>query len=102
MLGGDWPLSAEAAFNTLDNVARLYTPDPASDDFAEIPYPEGTAGVKEDRYEALLSFGRNLTGKLSFQLIAGHQHSPLEEHAANELEQIFFPPKGPQTLLMTP
>src|SRR3546814_5480047 len=90
MLGGDWQLSAEAAFNTLDNVARLYTLDPASDDFVEIPYPEGTGGVKEDRYEALLSFGRKLTDKLSFQLVAGAEHSTLarsEEHTS-ELQSL--------------
>src|SRR3546814_8650948 len=102
MLGGDWQLSAEAAFNTLDNVARLYTLDPASDDFAEIPYPEGTGGVKEDRYEALLSFGRKLTGKLSFQLIAGAEHSTLAQSGANGLERSFFRPKGSLTLAWTP
>src|SRR3546814_21131106 len=102
MFGGDWQLSAEAAFNTLDNVARLYTLDPASDDFVEIPYPEGTGGVKEDRYEALLSFGRKLTDKLSFQLVAGAEHSTLAQSGADGLERRFFRPKGSLTLAWTP
>ncbi|MBB5705409.1 TonB-dependent receptor plug domain-containing protein [Sphingopyxis panaciterrulae] len=102
MFGGDWQLSAEAAFNTLDNVARLYTLDPASDDFVEIPYPEGTGGVKEDRYEALLSFGRKLTDKLSFQLVAGAEHSTLAQSGADGLERSFFRPKGSLTLAWTP
>src|SRR3546814_959801 len=49
--------------------------------------PEGTGGVKEDRYEALLSFGRKLTGKLSFQLIAGAERTRSEEHTS-ELQSL--------------
>lgn len=102
MLGGDWQLSGEAAFNTLRSVARLYTLDPANDDFAELPFPQGTGGVSEDRYEALLSFGRKLTDKLSFQLVAGAEHSTLTQDGANGLERSFFRPKGSLTLAWTP
>src|SRR3546814_10940422 len=48
MFGGDWQLSGEAAFNTLDNVASLAVLDP-SGDFVDIPFEGGTGGVSEDR-----------------------------------------------------
>src|SRR3546814_5509055 len=64
--------------------------------------PEGTGGVKEDRYEALLSFGRKLTDKLSFQLVAGAEHSTLAQSGADGLERSFFRPKGSLTLAWTP
>ncbi|SKB54010.1 TonB-dependent receptor plug domain-containing protein [Sphingopyxis flava] len=101
MFGGDWQLSGEAAFNTLGNVARLYALDPATDDFVELPFPEGTGGVREDRYEALLSFGRKLTNKLSFQLVAGAEHSTLAQDGTNGLRRSFFRPKGTLTLAWT-
>jgi hypothetical protein len=101
MLGGDWQLSAEAAFNTLDNVSGLFTLDP-SGDFVEIPYPEGTGGVKEERYEALLSFGRKLTNTLSFQLIGGAETSTISQTGANGLTRSFFRPKGTLSLAWKP
>jgi len=101
MLGGDWQWSAEAAFNTLDNVARLYTLDPGGD-FVEQPFPEGTGGVSEDRYESLLSFGRKLAPNLSVQLVGGAEYSTLTQTGMNGLERSFFRPKGSLTLAWTP
>src|SRR3546814_5683760 len=101
MLGGDWQWSAEAAFNRLGNVARLYTMDPAGD-FVELPFPEGTGGVSEDRYESLLSFGRTLAPNLSVQLVGGAEYSTLTQTGMNGLERSFFRPKGSLTLAWTP
>jgi hypothetical protein len=101
MFGGDWQLSAEAAFNTLDNVSGLFTLDP-SGDFVEIPYPEGTGGVKEDRYEGLLSFGHKLTDTLSFQIIAGAETSTIAQTGVNGLTRTFFRPKGTLSLAWKP
>lgn len=101
MLGGDWELSGEAAFNTLDNVARLYTLDPGGD-FVELPFPGGSGGVTEDRYESLLSFGRKLTDKLSFQLVAGAEHSTITQTGPGGLSRSFFRPKGSLTLAWAP
>lgn len=101
MLGGDWQLSAEAAFNTLDNVSGLFALDP-SGEYVEIPYPEGTGGVKEDRYEALLSFGRPLTDTLSFQLIGGAETSTIAQTGVNGLTRSFFRPKGTLSLAWKP
>ena len=101
MFGGDWQLSGEAAFNTLDNVASLAVLDP-SGDFVDIPFEGGTGGVSEDRYEGLLSFGRKLTDKLNFQIIAGAEHSTITQTGANGLTRSFFRPKGSISLAWAP
>lgn len=101
MLGGDWQLSGEAAFNTLENVAGLFTLDPTGE-FIEIPFPGGTGGVKEDRYEVLLSYGRKLTDTLSFQIIAGAEHSTITQTGENGLTRSFFRPKGTLSLAWKP
>jgi hypothetical protein len=101
MLGGDWQLSAEAAYNTLDNVSGLFELNP-SGTFTEIPFPEGTGGVKEDRYEALLSFGRKLTDTLSFQIVGGAETSTIAQTGVNGLTRSFFRPKGTLSLAWKP
>ncbi|ANY19312.1 TonB-dependent Receptor Plug Domain protein [Tsuneonella dongtanensis] len=101
MLGGDWQLSSEAAFNTLDNVASLGTLD-AAGEFVYVPFPSGTGGVTENRYETLLSFGRSITSKLSFQIVGGAEHSTIEQTGGQGLTRSFFRPKGTFTLSWTP
>lgn len=101
MLGGDWQLSGEAAFNTLDNIASIAVLD-SSGRFVELPFEDGTGGVSEDRYEALLSFGRKLTDKLSLQLVAGAEHSTIAQTGASGLTRSFFRPKGSLTLAWAP
>lgn len=101
MLGGDWQLSGEAAFNTLDNVASIAVLDP-SGKFVDVPFEGGTGGVSEDRYEGLLSFGRKLTDKLNFQIIAGAEHSTITQTGPNGLTRSFFRPKGSVSLAWTP
>ena len=98
---GDWQLSGEAAFNTLDNVAGLFTLDP-SGEFVGIPFPEGTGGVSEDRYEGLLSFGHKITDTLSFQIVGGAEHSTISQTGANGLTRSFFRPKGTLSFAWTP
>ncbi len=97
MLGGDWQLSGEAAFNTLENVAKLFTLDPQGI-FVEVPFEAGSGGVNEDRYEGLLSFGRNLTPAWSLQLVAGAESSRISQSGPNGLTRTFFRPKGSLTL----
>jgi hypothetical protein len=101
MLGGDWQLSAEAAFNTLDNVASLSTLD-ATGKFVSVPFLDGTGGVEEDRHEALLSYGRPLTSTLSFQIVGGAEHSTISQSGANGLTRSFFRPKGTLSLAWKP
>jgi len=101
MFGGDWQLSGEAAYNTLDNVSGLFTLEP-SGEFTEIPYPEGTGGVKENRYEGLLSFGHKLTNTLSFQIVGGAETSTISQTGVNGLTRTFFRPKGTLSLAWKP
>lgn len=101
MFGGDWQLSGEAAFNTLDNVASLAVLDP-NGVFVDVPFEGGTGGVSEDRYEGLLSFGRKLTDTLTFQIVAGAEHSTITQTGMNGLTRTFFRPKGSLSLAWTP
>ncbi|MGH6697570.1 TonB-dependent receptor plug domain-containing protein [Sphingopyxis sp.] len=101
MFGGDWQLSGEAAFNKLDNVASIAVLDPAGTWVGQ-PFDGGTGGVSEDRYEGLLSFGRKLTDKLNFQIIAGAEHSTITQTGMNGLTRSFFRPKGSISLAWTP
>jgi len=101
MFGGDWQLSGEAAYNTLDNVASIATLGPDGV-FVDQPFPGGIGGVSEDRYEGLLSFGRKLTNKLSFQLVAGAEHSTITQTGMAGQTRTFFRPKGSLTLAWAP
>jgi hypothetical protein len=101
MFGGDWQLSGEAALNTLDNVASIAVLGPTGE-WIDQPFEGGTGGVSEDRYEGLLSFGRKLTDKLNFQIIAGAEHSTITQTGMNGLTRSFFRPKGSISLAWTP
>lgn len=97
LLGGDWQLSAEAAFNRLDNIGRLFLLG-EDEEFFEIPFPSGTGGVREDRYETILSYGRPITGRLSIQLAGGMEFSQISQTGANALARTFQRPKGSVSL----
>jgi len=98
MLGADWQLSAEAAFNRLDRVGSLFGYDASDESFFSIPFPDGVGGVREDRYEALLSVGFPITGKLSLQLVAGGEYSSISQTGTNALSRTFQRPKGSLSL----
>jgi len=101
MLGGDWQLAAEAAFNRYDGVAQLFDLDPVGQ-FVEIPFPAGTGGVTEDRYEAILTHSRQLAKNLSLQIGVGGEYSKLEQTGAMGLTRTFRRPKGSASLSWTP
>lgn len=101
MGGADWQLSAEAAFNKLESVARLFTLAPAGT-FDELPFPGGSGGVKEDRYESILSYSRPLSSKLSLQLSIGGEFSRLSQTGANAVVREFKRPKGSFALAWAP
>ncbi|WP_374943280.1 hypothetical protein [Sphingomonas sp.] len=101
MFGGDWQLSGEAAFNTLDNVAALFTLDSAGD-FVGLPFPDGTGGVDEDRYEGLLSFGHPLGKTLSLQIVAGAERSTIAQTGVDGARRTFVRPKGSVSLAWKP
>ncbi|WP_236554635.1 TonB-dependent siderophore receptor [Novosphingobium sp. 9U] len=102
MLGADFQLSGEAAYNTLDNVATLGTFDAVSGDFVLRPFAEGTGGVKEDRYESLLSVGFPLTRTLSLQMVAGGEHSTISQTGPGGITRTFDRPKGSISMAWKP
>jgi len=93
----DWQISGEAAFNSLDNVSSLFLLDPFGD-FIELPFPEGTGRVSEDRYESLVTISRPLSDKVSAQLVAGGEYSTLVQEGAGGKSRSFFRPKGSLSL----
>jgi hypothetical protein len=100
MLGGNWQVDAEAAFNRLDQVGKLFFLDTA-EDFIEIPFPGGTGGVTEDRYEVILNHNRTLAQGLSLQIGVGGEYSKLVQTGAGGLSRTFVRPKGSATLAWT-
>lgn len=93
MLGGSWQLDAEAAFNRLERTSQLFDLDPAGM-FVEIPFPNGTGGVTEDRYETILTHSRTLADGLSLQIGLGGEYSTISQTGANGLTRSFWRPKG--------
>jgi hypothetical protein len=100
-LGGDWQLSGEGAFNSLDNVTSFFELLP-NGDFKEIPLPGASATVKEDRYEAMASYGRTLSPTLSLQLAAGGEYSNIRQTGPGGLDRTFWRPKGLASLAWKP
>jgi hypothetical protein len=89
----DVQISGEAAFNSLDLVARLFSLDP-NGTYVEEFFPSGTGRVSEDRYETLVTIGRPLSKALSVQLIAGGEWSTIVQEGPGGKERSFFRPKG--------
>ncbi|MXO88864.1 TonB-dependent receptor plug domain-containing protein [Alteraurantiacibacter aestuarii] len=98
MLNGDWQISGEAAFNRLDNVASLFGYNAITDEFFQIPFPAGTGGVREERFESILSYSTSLTEGLSLQLAAGGEYSKISQTGVNALSRTFQRPKGTVSL----
>ncbi|HSN69645.1 MAG TPA: TonB-dependent receptor, partial [Thermoanaerobaculia bacterium] len=86
-------LSAEGAFNSLDNASRLFEMN-APGSFVEIPLPGGTASVEEDRYEVMGSWGRPLSSAVTAKLSAGGEYSQLAQVGAGGTTRTFYRPKG--------
>ncbi|HYD25403.1 MAG TPA: TonB-dependent receptor plug domain-containing protein [Croceibacterium sp.] len=101
MLGGSWQLDAEAAFNRYSQVSGLSFLD-TSGEFVPIPFPSGTGGVTEDRYEVILNHNRTLGKGLSLQFGAGGEYSKLAQTGPGGLVRTFWRPKGSATLAWTP
>jgi hypothetical protein len=99
--GADWQLAGEAAFNRLDRVAALFALD-ADGAFQEIAFPDNVAGVKEDRYEASLSYSRPLAANLDMQLVAAGEISQIAQTGRNETARSFRRPKGSASLAWQP
>ena len=100
-LGGDWQISAEAAFNSLDNVSSLFVLNSLGE-FEERELTGGTARVEEDRYEVMASYARPLASNLNFQLALGGEYSQLTQIGGGGLTRTFWRPKGQLTAAWKP
>ncbi len=93
MLGGDWQLSGEGAFNRLTSAAATGTLQPGGG-FAETPFSPGTGSVAEDRYNGSLSYGRALGAKLNLQMVAEAEYSTISQGGVGGIRRSFLRPKG--------
>ncbi|HEX4736332.1 MAG TPA: TonB-dependent receptor plug domain-containing protein [Allosphingosinicella sp.] len=89
----DWQFSFERAFNSLDQVGRLFGLN-GDGTFVEVPFPEGSGKVAETRYEGLGTLSRPLTGNLNVQIAAGAEASTLGLVGGVQPPRKFFRPKG--------
>ena len=89
----EWQLSGEAAFNRLNRASSLFGLEPTGE-FVAIPFPAGTGGVTEDRYETSLSASHQITPKLSVQAIGAMEFSKIEQTGAKANSRSFKRPKG--------
>jgi hypothetical protein len=90
---GDWQISAEGAFNSLDNLTHFFVLDTGGE-YDEIVLPGSNATVKEVRYEVMASHSRPLSPKLTVQLAAGGEYSNLRQIGSGGLSRTFWRPKG--------
>lgn len=97
----DWQIATEAAFNRLDKDASLFDLDP-SGSFVETPFPQGDGGVREDRYDASISYGRPLSSRLSLQATLAGEHSTISQTGPQGISRSFFRPKGSLSLAWAP
>lgn len=101
MFAADWQLSGEAAFNRLDRVSEILVLEPDGQ-FVNIPFPAGIGGVTEDRYEAILSFTKQLSPSLSLQASGGAEYSKIEQTGSAANSRTFQRPKGSLSLAWRP
>lgn len=99
--GADWQVSLEGAFNRLGVVNALFDRDP-SGDFTPAPLDDAAATVREQRGEAMLTYGRPLARNLTLQASLGGEYSQLSEEGAGGLTRTFWRPKGFLNLAWTP
>lgn len=101
MLGGNWEVDLEAAYNELDRSSQLFDLD-ADGNFIEADLPNATGEVTEDRYEMLITHGRTLANGITMQLGVGGERSTLAQTGPSGLTRNFWRPKGSLNLSWTP
>lgn len=99
--GAEWQFSLEAAYNRLNNLSDLFRLD-GTGAFVPVPFPAGTGGVREARYEGILSYGRPLSPIMSLQVALGGEISEISQTGPNALSRIFRRPKGSVNLAWAP
>jgi hypothetical protein len=101
MLGGNFEVDFEAAFNRLDQSSQFFNLD-ARGDLVQAPLPNSSGEVTEDRYEIILTHSRTLAERLTLQLAVGAENSTLAQSGPRGLTREFWRPKGSLSLAWTP
>jgi outer membrane receptor for ferrienterochelin and colicins len=101
MGGADWQIAAEGALNRLDVDSALSELGPDGL-FRPLPLDNAVATVKEERAEAMLSYGRPLSRTLTLQTSVGGEYSQLSQTGPNGLTRTFYRPKGFVSLAWKP
>lgn len=101
LLGGDWQLAGEGAFNRLGVSATIGALQP-SGNFSVDPFAPGTGTVAEDRYDTSLSFSRALNPRLTLQVVAAAEYSTISQGLGGGISRSFFRPKGSFSLAWKP
>lgn len=95
-VGGEWQVSSEGAFNSLDNTSRLFVML-ENGLLEEVPLPGSTARVEEERYEVMTSYGRSVRPDLTMKLSLGGEYSELAQVGGQGRTRDFYRPKGELT-----
>lgn len=101
MLGGNWQIDTEAAFNKLDQSSQLFSLENTGD-FVEVALANSGGEVTEDRYEVIVTHSRTFARDISLQLGIGGEKSELSQTGPNGLIRDFWRPKGSLSLAWTP
>lgn len=99
--GRDWQVSAEGAFNTLDNVSNLFTIDQALG-LVPTDTQDDTTIVEELRAEGNITYSRQISKKINAQASLGVEYSELSQSGPTGLVRQFVRPKGFASLAWTP
>lgn len=101
MLGGNWEIDVEAAFNKFNQTSQFYNLE-ASGDLVQADLANSAGEVTEDRYEMILTHGRTLFEGVTLQLGIGGEKSTLSQSGHSGLTRTFWRPKGSMSLAWTP
>lgn len=101
MLGGNWQVALESAFNHLDQSSQLFVLEPDGN-FDQVSLPNSVGEVTEDRYEMIITHGRTFENGFNLQLGIGGEKSTLSQTGPSGLTRNFWRPKGSMTLSWSP
>ena len=99
--GTDWGVSAEGAYNFLDNEGSLAVLD-AQGIFQPVPLTNADSKVTEYRGEVITSYGRPLADNLALQATLGGEYSKISQSGARGESRSFVRPKGSVALAWQP
>lgn len=92
--GRNWQVSLEGALNTLDSEASLFAIDDLVSVPLAVPLPNPNIKVEEDRAEAFITHGRQLTPSVRLQTSLGVEISEIASSGVTGQTRKFTRPKG--------